>query len=255
MTGHGVPDLDAQRLTAFARVVTRFARTYHQYEVHGASHIPAEGPALIVTYHGPLPLDALYFSLQHYLETGRMIRGLADRKMYDAPLLHTFFTLVGSIPGAQEGALELLRAGHLVGVFPGGVREAIRGSTKNYQLVWNQRVGFARLALEAGVDIIPTFTENIDEVYRMAFAGNAMMRELHERTRLPTAFPIGVGLLPFPVKLRSWVAPPIKADPGTTPEVLAERTRQAMEQLIHDHQRPGQTVTGAILERFFQNSA
>jgi 1-acyl-sn-glycerol-3-phosphate acyltransferase len=255
MTGHGIADIDERRVTALAKVVTRFARSYHQYEVHGTSHIPAEGPALIVNYHGPLPLDALYFSLQHYLETGRMIRGLADRWLYEAPFFHTAFKIVGSIPGSPEGALALLRAGHLVGVFPGGVREAIRGSTKNYQPVWNQRVGFARLALEAGVHIIPTFTENVDELYRMPFARSALVRELHERTRLPIAFPIGVGLLPFPVKLRSWVAPPIRADPGTTPEALADRTKQAMEQLIRDHQRPGQTVAGAILERFFQSPA
>lgn len=37
-----------------------FAIIYHGYEVIGMENLPIEGPALIIYYHGALPMD-LYF--------------------------------------------------------------------------------------------------------------------------------------------------------------------------------------------------
>jgi 1-acyl-sn-glycerol-3-phosphate acyltransferase len=250
MSSHDDAGPNEKLLPVIARLGMQFARFYHKFEMHGIENVPKKGPALIVGYHGPLPLDGIFASFQIYLETGRVVRGVADRKLFELPGFNLFYRTLGCIPGTQDAMLPLLQAGELVGVFPGGVREAILGSAKRYQPVWNNRTGFARLALNAGVDIIPTFTENVDELYLTPLAGGKLLRGVYEKTRLPVVPMIGLGPMPFPVKLRGWIAPPLKIMPGDTPELLAARTREAVEKLIHDHQRPDQTIFGAVCERF-----
>lgn len=238
-------------LPDLARKSLAFAQRYHQFEVFGDENIPAQGPGLVVAYHGLLPLDGVFFVMHHYLKTGRVIRGLTDRHLYPMPGFNWFFRTMGVIPGRPEDAVQLLRDGHLVGVFPGGVREAVAGEKAKYQLQWDRRLGFARVALETNVPIIPAFTENADEMYKAPGAGGALMRLLYEKTRLPIVLPMGLGLLPFPVRLRTWIGPPVHPIPGDTPESLAARAKLALETLIRDHQTPNQTLIKAIRERLF----
>jgi len=240
-----------QILPDVARWLLGFARRYHQFEVFGDEHIPAHGPALVVAYHGLVPLDGVYFVLHHYLKSGRVIRGLTDRYLYPVPGFNWFFRTMGTIPGRPEDAAQLLRDGHLVGVFPGGVREAIAGEGKKYQLLWGKRLGFARVALETQVPIVPAFTENADELYKLPLAGGNLLRKFYEKTRLPIIPPVGLGLLPFPVKLRAWVGPQILPQKDDTPESLAARVRSSLETLIRDHQDPDQTLIKAVRERLF----
>jgi 1-acyl-sn-glycerol-3-phosphate acyltransferase len=54
--------------------------------------------------------------------------------------------------------------GKLVGVAPGGGFEAQLG-TSDYKVMWKKRSGFAAVAFEAKVPIIPVFTENIREAF------------------------------------------------------------------------------------------
>jgi 1-acyl-sn-glycerol-3-phosphate acyltransferase len=65
-------------------------------------------------------------------------------------------------------------------------------------LLWGQRVGFAKVAIEAKVPIIPVFTQNIREAFRTIRIGQKIFRNLYERIKVPIV-PIYGG---FPVKLR-----------------------------------------------------
>ncbi len=51
-------------------------------------------------------------------------------------------------PGTRESIVELLRTDHLVVLYPGGIREQIFGDD-NYNLLWANRRGFAKVAIEA----------------------------------------------------------------------------------------------------------
>ena len=57
--------------------------------------------------------------------------------------------------GSPEYCAALMEAGQHILVFPGGGREVMRRKGEAYQLIWKQRTGFARLAIEHGYDIIP----------------------------------------------------------------------------------------------------
>lgn len=56
----------------------------------------------------------------------------------------------GVIPGTVKSCAAILKKGNLLAIAPGGVYEAQLGDN-NYELLWKQRIGFAKVALEARV--------------------------------------------------------------------------------------------------------
>lgn len=250
------PDqLDHIRLEKLAQVVTSFGRRYNGYSMIGEQNIPKVGPALIVFYHGLVPLDAWYFGLSYYQKYGRMIRALGDRFLFHAPGLNHLAKTIGCVPGDPSSAQGLLERGHLVAVSPGGVREAISGRSNNYKLVWRNRTGFAKLALKTGVPIIPAFTQNVEQLYTAPLAEHPAIQKLYEKTRLPLLPILGVGPLPFPVRLTTYIGEPIQAHKGDTPELLTQRTKDVLEKMISQHQSPQQTIVEALLDRMEQFAA
>jgi 1-acyl-sn-glycerol-3-phosphate acyltransferase len=55
------------------------------YEVEGLEHIPAEGPVLIVFYHGALPIDFYYLFAKIWLYRNRRVRVVADKFVFKIP--------------------------------------------------------------------------------------------------------------------------------------------------------------------------
>ena len=54
------------------------------------------------------------------------------------------------IHGPQQECVKALKSGHLLGISPGGVREALL-SDETYQLLWGKRKGFAQVAIDSKV--------------------------------------------------------------------------------------------------------
>ena len=61
-----------------------------------------------------------------------------------ASLLEAF----GVIPGTVQSCAALLKKGNLLAIAPGGVYEAQLGDNA-YELLWRQRTGFAKVAIES----------------------------------------------------------------------------------------------------------
>ncbi|KAF4803218.1 Transmembrane protein [Turdus rufiventris] len=193
-----------------------YARIWHGYELHGVANLP-EGPGILVYYHGAIPIDYLYFLSRLFLWKKRLCLSVADHFVFRLPGLKLLLEVTGVIPGTREECLAALRNGYLVSISPGGVREALF-SDQSYQLMWGNRKGFAQVALEAKVPIIPMYTQNVREGYRM-FKERRFFRQLYESTRLPFTPPYG-GL---PVKFRTYIGKPIPYDPNITTEELVEK--------------------------------
>ena len=108
------------------------------------------------------------------------------------------------------------------------------------------RLGFARIAIEAQVPIIPVFTQNVREAFRTVLLYPPLVKMFYEKTRLPLG-PIFGG---FPVKLRTFIGEPIPFDPLDTPESLRVKVEGAVQNLIDNHQRVPGSILRALLERF-----
>lgn len=134
-------------------------------EVEGREYIPRKGAAIIASNHlsfcdsifMPLvvPRRVTFVAKQEYF-TGKGVKGF---------LIRMFFVGTGCIPvdrsggqaaqAAIETGLRVLRSGELFGIYPEGTRSPdgrlYRGKT-----------GVARMALEAGVPVVPVAMLNSD---------------------------------------------------------------------------------------------
>lgn len=221
-------------------------KIWHGYEIQGFDRIPETGPALIVFYHGALPIDFYYLMANVILHKKRQIRVIGDRFLFRIPGFKLLMEVFCVQQGSVSSCVEQLREGHLMGISPGGVREAQFGD-EHYKLIWGNRVGFAKIAIEAKVPIIPMFTQNVRETFRTLSLGKGWLRKFYEATRLPCV-PIYGG---FPVKMRTFIGEPIEFHPEVSPEQLSIKVQRAVEQLIREHQTiPGNIFRG-LCERFY----
>lgn len=143
------------------------------YEVDGLENIPNKGPALIVYYHGALPIDHYYFIATCLLSKNRLVKAIGDRFLFKIPgdcdfneviffgnsTFITYCTFHGFLgwepllsvlqvsPGSVEDSSRALRDGQILSVAPGGVFEAQFGD-ETYKLLWGKRIGFAKVALQ-----------------------------------------------------------------------------------------------------------
>jgi 1-acyl-sn-glycerol-3-phosphate acyltransferase len=186
---------------------------FHDYRVIGLEHIPTEGPALIVFTHSLATYDIFLLGATLFLEKKRLIVSLADRLIFKTPLLADAARFMSAVPGDPTVARQLLDEGRLLGVAPGGMREALRPSTHRYTLDWKNRTGFAKLALEAKVPVVLAACPRADDLYDVF--DNAATRFIYERFRFPLPLIRGRGLLPRKVPLVHMVSEPI------TPPALA----------------------------------
>ncbi|CAD5225424.1 unnamed protein product [Bursaphelenchus xylophilus] len=232
--------------TSIASFWDGFATIWHDYDVKGIDHIPDHGPALFITFHGTLPLDIYYLISKVILYKNRTIHCVADKFVFKVPGWGAIVKLFCATPGTVEDCITNLKSGNLMIIAPGGVREALYCDPAKYNVMWGQRLGFARVALGANVPIIPVFTTNCHEYIRTPGWARWLTRGLYEKTRLPLC-PIYGG---FPVKMECHLGEPMYFPPDTPPEEVRDTVKTRIEEMIQQHQKlPGNIIRG-IRQRF-----
>jgi 1-acyl-sn-glycerol-3-phosphate acyltransferase len=237
-----------------ARAVEVFLSVYHRHEIEIDAEFP-ETPALVVSNHGfggVIDLNAMALaSALRQLDLHEDVTVLVHQMAWTlgaGPLLE----LVGARPGSPEAAREAFAAGRHVAVFPGGDVDAAKSWRDRNGICFAGRTGFARIAIEHGVPIVPVVTAGAGETLLVLWDGQLLARAL----RLPKllrmkAMPVSVsvpwglnvgavGLLPYlplPSKLHTAVLPPVVAEDGETADELAARVEAAMQhrltELVH----------------------
>lgn len=139
------------------------------FRIHseGADNIPDDTGALLICNHRSL-IDPLALMT----EIDRYIHFVAGSQGFVVPMAKTFYQMtgmmrlsmkggVGSAKGIDE-AVQLLKDGELVGIFPEGIESFMRPDRSSRISYF--RTGFARVALEAGTPIIPAVVIPREEV-------------------------------------------------------------------------------------------
>ncbi len=123
----------------------------------GGEKLPKSGPAIVVCNHISY-LDPLTFS--HFLyNNGRAPRYLGKESVFKIPIIGFIIKSAGQIPVKRESkdaiqgyehAIAVLKAGHLLGVYP-------EGTLSRDPELWPMKgkTGVARLALQTGVPVYP----------------------------------------------------------------------------------------------------
>jgi len=198
-----------------------FLDRYHRVEFHGMENIPATGGALIVGNHGPFGMDAPFVIKHVYEERGPRSSYLADRAVFQIPFYRLYATTMGILEGEPKQAVEMLQAGSLVSVYPGGLRETVKPPEQKYQVrpFWQKALGFVRVALRAQVPIIPIACVGVDDIVFQLRTAEQMKDSFFSRQwqkkmnndKYTTPLWMGLGPLPLPVpvKLTYYVGWPI----------------------------------------------
>ena len=62
-----------------AHALTNMTRLYYSHQIKGMEKIPSSGGAILVWYHGIVPIDYVALVAQLYLRDGRMINSIVHR--------------------------------------------------------------------------------------------------------------------------------------------------------------------------------
>jgi 1-acyl-sn-glycerol-3-phosphate acyltransferase len=230
--GEDAPDAFDPSLPLRFGAVFETVRRVFRHEVQGLENLPATGPALLVLNHGPFPVDAVLLSHVLRTERGRWPRFLGERMIFESPLLEGRLSRWGVVEGNHYQARRRFLAGDLVAVFPGGAREAWKPVGERRRVRWAGRAGFVRLAFKAGVPIVPVACPKAEDLYLVLNDGLAWgQRVFGDGRNWPLPVAVGLGLLPFPVRLVHHVGAPIRPErrPGETVDEAIERLRLEAE--------------------------
>lgn len=163
-----------------------FAAQGLQFTCTGHANIPRSGGAVVALNH----FGYMDFALSGKIfdEVGRIVRFMAKKEVFDAKGVGTLMRGMKHIPvdraagaAAYQEAVEALRTGELVGVFP----EAT--ISRSFELK-EFKTGAVRMAQEAGVPILPT----------VMWGAHRMWTKDHPkrlgRTKLPITLSVGAPI-------------------------------------------------------------
>jgi len=258
------PDLPPALVTAMhliRRAGVRFVRRYHRLDISAQHPVPDE-PALLVANHGfggifDLNVLALLATLDE-LRLARPVTILTHQLAWTlrvGPLIEA----LGARPASRAIALADLAAGHHVLVLPGGDIEGGKAWPDRNRIVFAGRTGFADIAIQAGVPIVPIVTAGAGESLIVISDGQRLARAtgldkllrlkaLPVSVSLPWGLNIGaVGLLPYlplPTKMTTALLPALRPEPNETAPELAARVEAAMQDRLTDMTRHRRYLLG-----------
>ena len=232
------------------------ASLYFRADVRGLDRIPAEGPVLLVGNHsgGNVPPDTFVFTLAFcsYFGVERPFYQLAHNLVVTAPPLG-FLRKFGTVAANPENARMALESGAALLVYPGGDYEVFRPSWERHNVDFGGRMGYARLARETGVPIVPVASVGGQEtalfLSRGQWLANLLMADKLLRLKsipISLALPWGLnisdlaGHIPLPAKIVIEVQEPIDADgddPAVHDKVMAS-LQAGVDRLAADRRFP-----------------
>ncbi|SDO05771.1 1-acyl-sn-glycerol-3-phosphate acyltransferases [Klenkia soli] len=199
-----------------------------RFDVRGAEHVPATGGAVIASNHVSY-FDFTYLGLGA-LPQHRLVRFMAKASVFGNGFAGPFMRAMQHIPvdrtagaAAFDEAVRALKDGQVVGVFP----EATISSSFT---VKELKAGAARMAVQAGVPIIPA-----------AVWGGHRIATKNHKVVLRRGVPVTVVL-----------GEPIVPAPGEKAQAVLRRTRAAMEELLDQAQRSYPDAPAGDDDRWWQ---
>lgn len=224
-TSEGLDGRDPEFIRQWLPRLWLGAQLYFRAEVHGFENVPDE-PVLFVGNHsgGANIPDTFVFVLAYstyFTVEGRPLVALAHKVIARAPVVGNMARKFGVVQADQAAAVDMLRAGANVLVYPGGDVEALRPWRDRNKIVFDGRKGFLKLAHGCGVKIVPVVAVGGQETFFVLNDGRKIAKWLRfdkllrvHSVPLSLSFPWGLvpGDLPHiaaPAKIRIQVLPPI----------------------------------------------
>jgi 1-acyl-sn-glycerol-3-phosphate acyltransferase len=200
---------------------------WFRMEIEGWEKLP-EPPALVVGIHSGAPFvwDAWTVGVQWWRRFGedRILHGTAHDALMAMPGVGSYFRSMGVLPAAPDSIATALAAGRDVALWPGGEVDSLRPWSERDKAVLAERTGFIRMAINAGVPIVPVATVGGPDSMPVLFRGRRLAKalQLDKIARLkvfPLALqapwgiaPAALPEIPLPTKIRTAFQAPVELD-------------------------------------------
>ncbi len=213
---------DSEFMRKLVPKMETFSR-YFDAEVRGMERVP-KSPVLMIGNHsgGVITPDtsAVYAAWYRTRGFDDPLMGLAFDAIFGVPGWRELMRKIGQMPASMDNAEAALGDGCSVLLYPGGSYEVFRPWTDRNRIVFNERKGFIRLALKAGVPVVPVVGHGGHETTVVLTRGERLAKLLSaQRVRMdgaPIMFqvPWGVSLpalpgLPLPARITVQVCEPL----------------------------------------------
>jgi 1-acyl-sn-glycerol-3-phosphate acyltransferase len=180
-----------------------------RFDLRGVDNIPLEGGAVLAANHVSY-FDFMFVGLPAHRRSRRLVRFMAKQAVFDHRVSGPLMRAMHHIPvdrsagaAAYRHAVAALRAGELVGVFP--------ESTISRSFVPRpMKSGAARMALEAGVPLLPVVVWGGHRVWTVG-------RRPVWRRRVPVTI---------------WVDEPLPVEPGEDATDVTARLATRLRELV-----------------------
>jgi len=198
---------------------------WFRMEIEGWEHLP-DPPVLLVGVHSGAPFvwDAWTVGIQWWRRFGteRPLHGTAHDALMAAPVIGSYFRRMGVLPAAPDSIASALAEGHDVALWPGGEIDSLRPWSDRDEAVLAGRKGFIRMAINAGVPIVPIATVGGPDSMPVLARGRRLAKALQlDKVARLKMFPIAVSApwgigpamlpeIPLPTKIRTAFQPPVK---------------------------------------------
>ena len=207
---------DRRQLDRLASIMAPLRRVT-QPKVLGIEHIPHRAVLFAGNHTRYGLLDVPFMMGELWTRRRIAVRALGEHAHYAIPVWRDLLTMGGMVRGTRENVRALMRNSQNILVFPGGTGEVFKGRGQDYQLMWKERLGFARLAIEFGYPIVPFAAVGAEEMLHVvvdrgtpiAAQVSALMRRMVGVPLPPIPRGIGVTPLPRPERLYFWFGQPV----------------------------------------------
>ncbi|MGC2653325.1 MAG: lysophospholipid acyltransferase family protein [Mycobacterium sp.] len=200
---------------------------WFRMELDGWDNVP-EPPVLLIGIHSGAPFvwDAWTVGVQWWRRFGpqRPLHGTAHDALMAIPLIGRYFRAMGVLPAAPDSIATALAEGHDVALWPGGEVDSLRPWRERDRATLAGRTGFVKMAIRAGVPIVPIATVGGADAMPVLIRGDRLSRALRlDRLLRVKVFPLAVSLpwgiasaalpqLPLPAKIRTRFMPAIDVE-------------------------------------------
>jgi 1-acyl-sn-glycerol-3-phosphate acyltransferase len=247
--------LDEQAIRHARPVLEYLRRHYWRVDATGVDGLPTDGPVLLVANRsGILPYDGLMIShvVAEAMSERCRPRFLVADWLITLPFVQPFLARVGGVRACRENAERLLRTGRSVVAFPEGLKGAGKVFRQRYRLKRFGRGGVVRVAIEAGVPLVPVAVIGAEEAHPVLFKMETLARSVGVSfIPVTPTFPLlgPLGLLPLPSKWSIRFGTPIETEhlgaKTARDELLVSRMTEELRSEIQSmvdvdlHSRPG----------------
>lgn len=214
---------------------------YWRVRTTGISNIPNEGQALVVANHsGTVPYDGamLGIAIANEHPVRQDTRFLVEDFVFHMPVLGSLIYRIGGVRACPENAERLLSTGHLVVVFPEGVKGIGKYFKDRYKLQRFGRGGFIKLCIKTKSPLIPVGIVGAEEIHPIIFKSNSLSKIIGvPYLPITPTFPhLGLlGCIPFPSKWSIHFGKPIDFSKYEQSTLDDEIAIHKLSEMVRDH--------------------